>query len=69
MMIHLVNAAGILADSGKTGSLPAPLKFPRLDKLPGGRPAINITVRHPGVRAELLSPEFTGRRELEGSSP
>ena len=63
-MIHLVNAAGTLADSGKIVSLPAPLKFPRLDRLPGGRPVITIKVRHPGARAALLSPEFRGRRRL-----
>ncbi len=64
LMIHVVNATGTLADSGKTLPVPVRLKFPRLERLPGGARLITINVRHTGARANLVSPEFQGARCL-----
>ncbi|MCD6518339.1 MAG: beta-galactosidase trimerization domain-containing protein, partial [Anaerolineae bacterium] len=64
LAIHLVNAAGTLADNHREIPVPAPLSFPKLETLPGGAPAIELRIRFPGERAALFSPERKERLEL-----
>ncbi|MDD5678724.1 MAG: beta-galactosidase trimerization domain-containing protein [Kiritimatiellae bacterium] len=63
-VIHVTNVAGTLADTGKTVSIPAPLRFPRADTLPGGGRTMLLKIRGDGQRAVLRSPEFSGEKEL-----
>ncbi|MCD6333822.1 MAG: beta-galactosidase trimerization domain-containing protein, partial [Candidatus Latescibacteria bacterium] len=63
-VVHLVNAAGTLANNHKTIPNPAPLDFPDLATLPGGSSVMTIRLRCPGERAVLVSPEFEGERAL-----
>ncbi|MFA7257671.1 MAG: beta-galactosidase trimerization domain-containing protein, partial [Kiritimatiellales bacterium] len=63
-VIHIVNAAGTLRDSGQTVPIPAPLRFPRADTLPGGRETMLIRIRRDCRQAVLRSPELAGERKL-----
>lgn len=64
LMVHMVNTAGMLADSGKTVNMPVSLKFPHAACLPGGARIMKLKVRHAGTRAVQSSPEIRGSRRL-----
>jgi hypothetical protein len=63
-VIHMINAAGTLLDSGRVVPRPAPLHFPRADELPGGSKKMVLKIRRKGEKATLFSPEFSGIRDL-----
>ncbi|MDD5676604.1 MAG: beta-galactosidase trimerization domain-containing protein [Kiritimatiellae bacterium] len=63
-VLHIVNAAGTLADDRKVGRMPLPLNFPQIERLPGGSRQMIIKVRCEGRQAVLRSPEFRGERPL-----
>ncbi|MDD5679423.1 MAG: beta-galactosidase trimerization domain-containing protein [Kiritimatiellae bacterium] len=63
-VIHITNAAGTLLDSGKTVPIPAPLRFPRADTLPGGSRTMLLKIRRDCRQAILRSPELIGAKKL-----
>ena len=63
-VLHIMNAAGTLSDSGKTIPVSSVLKFPPADSLPGGAKMMLLKVKRKGTRAVLSSPEFSGEQEL-----
>ena len=63
-VIHITNAAGTLSDSGRRVPIPAPLRFPRADTLPGGRRTMLVKIKGNCSRALLRSPELDGAKKL-----
>lgn len=63
-VIHITNAAGVLADSGKTISVPSKIDFPKAKDLTGGNDIMHIKLRGIASKAILCSPEFAKEKEL-----
>lgn len=64
-VLHIINAAGTLADNGRVVPIPAPLRFPRAETLPGGAATMRLSVRGLFKRAILRSPEKAGEKSLK----
>lgn len=63
-VLHVVNAAGVLGDSGREIPVHAPLGFPGADSLPGGAKVMTLKVNRESSEAVLRSPEFSDEKEL-----
>lgn len=64
-VLHVVNAAGALADNGKDIPIPAPLQFPTAERLQGNAKTIELKVKADGENAILRSPDFSGEKQLQ----
>lgn len=58
IVLHVMNIAGVMADSGKEVPVPAPLSFPRLDRLRGGLGEFVFAVRTLKTCACLYAPSL-----------
>ncbi len=67
LALHIMNIAGVMADDSKKATIPAPLRFPRLDKLPGGLDEIVFAVRTSKQHAYMHAPSARCAKSLKVS--
>ncbi|MDD5677891.1 MAG: beta-galactosidase trimerization domain-containing protein [Kiritimatiellae bacterium] len=64
-VLHVMNAAGVLADSGKEITIPSKLAFPSPERLPGGGREMEFWIRTMNHFARLYSPNMCGPQTLD----